>query len=161
MERNCKSKRFQGGIRVMGDGSEALFYLAAGGQALPVKIELHNEWDEDFYLNMEAFRGLEAVDDHLEAGLFHAGLNPGEILAFTATTQPPEGAPDGQAADEAIARQQAHENEILQSASGLLKNRQKFYFTAMTGDEARAYQSQLVLAADQFIVSRHIAQRAG
>jgi glycogen debranching enzyme len=143
-----------GGMRVRGDASEAPFYLAAGGPTTPVEVELCNEWDEDFYLNLEAYRRLEAVDDHLEAGSFHASLHPGEILACVATTQPPAGALDGQAADEALTRQQAHEHEILQSAGGWLRKPQKLYFPAMAEEEVRAYHSQLVLSADQFIVQR-------
>ena len=143
-----------GGLRVDGTSQEPLFYLAAGGPSHPVQVELRNEWDEDFYLNMEASRGLEAVDDHLEAGSFHACLAPGEILALMASTQPPESPIDGQSSIEASSRLKAHENEILGSASGFLKNAEKINFAGMQSAEAHAYLSQLVLAADQFIVQR-------
>jgi predicted glycogen debranching enzyme len=142
------------GMRVEVDSGETPFYLAAGGSSLPVDVELRNEWNEDFYLNMEAFRGLEAVDDHLEAGSFHACLSPGEILAFMVTTQPLESRVDEREANEAGSRQKAHENEILEAASDFLNNTQKFKFTAVPSNEVQAYQSQLVLAADQFIVKR-------
>jgi predicted glycogen debranching enzyme len=152
--KRIRAQEFQGGLRVDGASGETPFYLAAGGPSLPVKVELRNEWDEDFYLNMEAFRGLEAVDDHLEAGTFHACLDPGETLACMVSIQPPDGTLDERAINEAIARQQAHDNEILEDASEFLNNTSKLFFTTIPGNEVQAYQSQLVLAADQFIVKR-------
>jgi predicted glycogen debranching enzyme len=149
-----QAQEITGGMRVMGAPGEASFYLLAGGPSIPVKVELHNEWDEDFYLDLEAFRGLEAVDDHLEAGVFHACIDPGESLLFMGTTQPHENPPDESTAHQAAARQQAHENEILVSASGFFKNTQKLNFPGVPGHEVNAYQGQLVLAADQFIVKR-------
>jgi predicted glycogen debranching enzyme len=152
--KSLNAQEFPGGLRVNGASEEALFYLAAGGPSQPLQVELRNEWDEDFYLNMEAFRGLEAVDDHLEAGSFHACLVPGETLVLMASTQPPENPIDGRAAIEASSRLKAHENEILDSASSFLENAEKMNFAGMQSGETQAYLGQLVLAADQFIVQR-------
>jgi predicted glycogen debranching enzyme len=156
--KQLRGQEIPGGMRVDGAAGEAPFYLVAGGTSHPVKVELHNEWDEDFYLSLEAYRGLEAVDDHLDAGSFQACLEPGEILAIKASTQPPEEAPDAHAAEEAIARHQAHEQETLDSASDFLNNAQKLSFAGLSGAEVQAYQKQLVLAADQFIVKRASSQ---
>jgi predicted glycogen debranching enzyme len=152
--KQLRLQAFPGGLRVDGPEGVSPFYLVAGGLSQAVKFELHNEWDEDFYLSVEAYRGLEAVDDHLDAGSFHACLGPGETLAIIATTQPPEDALDEHAADQAIARHQLHEKETLDSASGFQKNTHRITIAAMTGDEIRSYQSQMILAADQFIIKR-------
>jgi predicted glycogen debranching enzyme len=149
-----QAQEIPGGMRVIGVAQERPFYLVAGGPSIAVQVELHNEWDEDFYLDLEAFRGLEAVDDHLEAGVFHACLDPGESLLFMGTTELPEDTLDENTANEAVARQKAHENEILAAASGFLKKNQKLNLPAIPEHEVNAYQSQLVLAADQFIVKR-------
>jgi predicted glycogen debranching enzyme len=152
--KQLRGQAFPGGLRVDGAAGDTPFFLVAGGPSQPVTIELHNEWDEDFYLSMEAYRGLEAVDDHLDAGSFHACLEPGETLAIMATTQPHEGALDEHEIEQAVARHQAHEQETLDSASDFLKHTHRLILTAMPGNEVRTYQSQLVLAADQFMVKR-------
>lgn len=153
-----RGQEIPGGMRVDGPAGDALFYLVAGSTSQPVKVELHNEWDEDFYLSQEAYRGLEAVDDHLDAGSFQACLEPGETLAIMATTQFLGKAPDKHVVESAIARHQAHEQEILVSASDFLNNAHKLIFTTLSGAEVQAYQKQFVLAADQFIVKRPSSQ---
>jgi predicted glycogen debranching enzyme len=153
-ENQLRGQEYPGGMRIDGAAADAPFFLVAGGPSQPVNVALHNEWDDDFYLSLEAYRGLEAVDDHLDAGSFQAFLAPGEILAIMATTQPPEEAPDEHTVELAITRQQAHEQETLVSASDFLNNTHKLIITAMPSAEVQAYQRQLVLAAEQFVVKR-------
>jgi predicted glycogen debranching enzyme len=152
--KQLRVQAFPGGMRVNGAEGDSPFFLVAGGLSQAVKFEPHDEWDQDFYLSLEAYRGLEAVDDHLDAGSFHACLGPGETLAIIASTQPPEGVLDEHGADQAVARYQLHEKETLDSASDFRKNTHRIIITAMTGNEVRSYQNQLILAADQFIVKR-------
>ena len=94
-----------------------------------------HEWYHNYFLAVEDYRGLDAVEDHLQAGLFQATLEPGTALTFVLSTEENADA-DGQAA---YLRRQAFEKELLVKA-GL--------------QEEPAEIEQLVLAADQFIVRR-------
>ena len=87
------------------------------------------------FLNVEGYRGLDALDDNLYAGLFQATLRPGESLTIVASTDSTltlDGA-------SAYAKRQAYEGRLM-AQSG---------FT-----DAPAWVQHLILAADQFIVRR-------
>jgi predicted glycogen debranching enzyme len=118
-----------GGLRV----GAVLYLLSTGARATRA-----SEWYRGYWLSLEAYRGLDALDDNLHAGRFDAILSPGDSLTLVASTEP---APDldGGAA---YARRQAHEIQLL-GQNGL--------------EEAPARVRQLVLAADQFIVRRAVA----
>jgi predicted glycogen debranching enzyme len=96
------------------------------------------EWYENYYLSMEAYRGLPAVEDNLYAARFETQVSPGDSVTLVASTGP-EADLDGRAA---FTRRQAYEARLLQQ-SGL--------------DDAPARVRHLVLAADQFIVQRATA----
>ncbi|MBS3783710.1 MAG: glycogen debranching enzyme N-terminal domain-containing protein, partial [Anaerolineae bacterium] len=57
------------------DGAAPLFVLSDKAQVVP-----QHTWYKDYLLAIEAYRGLDARDDHLYAGRFHAGLQPGQSL---------------------------------------------------------------------------------
>jgi predicted glycogen debranching enzyme len=97
-------------------------------------IEPHHQWYREYYLSAEALRGLDAVDDNLYAAQFESRLEPGESVTLVLSTEP-SALRDGSTA---LARQAKYESGLLDTA-------------AVRGDTTVA---RLVLAADQFIVTR-------
>lgn len=124
------------GLRVTAYEGAMPFYLLAPGAAYsPAHI-----WNKDYFLALEAYRGLPATDDLLEVGTFSATLEPGEQFTLVASLLP---APklDGR---NAYAVRQAHERHVIAAGA------------AITPRTARAprWVPRLLLAADQFIVRR-------
>jgi predicted glycogen debranching enzyme len=123
-----------GGLRVTAfEGAISLYLLSAGARA---------EWYRGYWLGLEAYRGLDPVDDNFYAGHFEATLGPGDSLTLVASTEPGADV-DGEAAYE---RRQAYEAELL-AGSALA--------------DAPARVQQLVLAADQFVVRRAVGDPPG
>ncbi|MBS1253688.1 MAG: hypothetical protein MAG451_02741 [Anaerolineales bacterium] len=119
------------GLRVTAfDGATPFVILSA-----QANVTSENKWYQHFFLSLEEYRGLDAIDDHLHAGTFRATLQPGESLTIVAST---EQAPDldGNAA---YAERQRYEQQLLTRAD-------------LTS--APAAVEHLALAADQFIVHR-------
>ncbi len=116
------------GLRVTAFAGAAPVYLLSDR----AEAAIRHDWHHDFFLSVEAYRGLDAVEDHLHAGTFTARLDPGAALTLVLST---EAAPelDGVAA---FARRAAHEAALLAQAD--------------VDDVLRP----LVLAADQFVVRR-------
>lgn len=92
-------------------------------------------WFRDYFLSVEAYRGLDALDDNLYAARFSASLGAGDSITLVLSTEP-DASLDGAAA---YAARQAYEAELIVRASA----------TAMP-----AALEHLVLAADQFVVDR-------
>ncbi len=124
------------------EGARPLSIQVRGATAEPA-----HDWYVGFRLAAEAARGLDALDDSLHAGTFTATLAPDRPLTAVLSV---EARPDldGQ---QAWARRRAHETEVLlawrkaQPAAGL----------------APSWIERLVLAADQFVVSRPLADDPG
>ena len=112
------------------EGAAPVYLLSDRAEAV-----IRHDWHHDFFLSVEAYRGLDAVEDHLHAGTFTALIDPGAALTLVLST---EAAPelDGVAA---FARRTAHKATLLAQAN--------------LDDEPSALR-QLVLAADQFVVRR-------
>lgn len=119
------------GLRVTAfDGAMPFYLLSDQAEATP-----QHDWYREFFLSVEAYRGLEAHEDHLHTGSFHATLHPGESLTLVAST---EAKPNLNGAS-AYAERQAYERRLM----------------AQSGhNDAPAWVQHLVLAADQFIVRR-------
>ncbi|MCK5313717.1 MAG: glycogen debranching enzyme N-terminal domain-containing protein, partial [Anaerolineales bacterium] len=119
------------------EGATPFYLLSDRVETIP-----QHEWYKDYYLSVEAYRGLDALEDHLYAGDFRATLSPGESLTLVASTDP---APelDGEAA---LTERRAYEQGILAQSP----------FTDAPSDI-----QQLVLAADQFIVRRSTSEGPG
>ena len=103
------------------------------------------DWYEDLYLPVEEFRGQRDVsEDHVYAAHLHATLRQGETLTVVASTEPSPNL-DGAAA---LEERRAYERALLDRAITLHPVR--------NGTEPPLPQpmAHLVLAADQFIVSR-------
>lgn len=106
--------------------------------ATPFTITVENaavypqhEWYRDYYLQAEAYRGLDATGDHLEAGNFRFTLHVGESVTLVASTE-------ANPTVDYAANTQRETTLIAQSGKA----------------DAPDWIQQLVLAADQFIVQR-------
>jgi len=105
-------------------------------------VAANHEWYRNYFLAVEAARGLDPLDDNLYAGSLQVTLQPGEsvtIVACTAAT----GLLDGV---DAYAQRQAYEAQLLMQHGK---------------PAAPPWVQQLVLAADQFIVRRVVAEAPG
>lgn len=95
-------------------------------------------WWWDFHHQAEAERGLDHRGDLYAPGSFHATLNPGESVALVFSTEPNAG--------------------IDASASlAAAQSRQRALLTRADAGSADPIVQQLVLAADQFLVARPLA----
>ncbi len=128
-------ERVPHGLEVRAQGGAAPFYLLSD-QAEPVP---QHERYTGYYLSIEDYRGLDALEDNLYAGHFLATLQLGDSVTLVAST---EATPrlDGLAA---YAERQAYEEGLLKSARPYLAS-------------APPTVEHLVLAADQFIVHRSL-----
>ncbi len=127
------------GIRVRAyEGARPLLLLADRAEA-----QVAHTWYRDFDLPAERERGLDATEDHLHAGTFRASLGPGEALTLVLSA---ESAPalDGEAQ---WRRRTRHEAEVLAAWRRARPEARK----------APPWIRQLVLAADQFLARRRLA----
>ena len=104
-----------------------------------VSTPLYN-WHYGFDLAAERRRGLDCCEDHLHAATFHLTIEPGQSLTLIAST---EKNPQFNG-DAALASRRAYEGELLEKWS--------------KAGESPDWINQLVLAADQFIVNRPVAE---
>jgi predicted glycogen debranching enzyme len=114
------------------DGATPFYLLSKEAGATP-----YHDWYNDFALSVEAYRGLNNLDDNLFAGQFHITLQVGEPLTIVAST---EAKPNLNGRDAYIERQAYEEKLLMRSAK----------------QNEPAWIQQLVLAADQFIVKRAV-----
>ena len=129
------------GLRVTAFEDAIPFYLLSDrAEATP-----QHEWYRDYFLGQEAYRGLDAVDDNLYAGYFHAVLQPGEPLTIVASTDATPNLDGRSAYDE----RQTHEKQLLAQSNALIEPR---------GDrvDAPSWVQHLILATDQFVVRRSL-----
>jgi predicted glycogen debranching enzyme len=146
----------EAGVRVVAfDGATPFVILAqpdgapappsASGPPTPSTLEVRpaHTWYYGYQLAREEERGLDAQDDHLHAATIRVTLDPGQgasvVLSSESTPSP--------SADEAWRRRQRHE-------AGLLTAWRR---TLPAGRRVPTWISQLVLAADQFVVRRTLA----
>ncbi|MBI1879267.1 MAG: glycogen debranching enzyme family protein [Chloroflexi bacterium] len=143
------------GLRVNAfDGATPFYLLSNLAEAIP-----QHTWYRNFYLSVEAYRGLDAAEDHLNAGFFRAILRPGETITLVASIEP-EPNLDGLSA---YTERQAYEQRLLApvgaglTPSGSTRRKRSARATqpASTVDSYLSDLAQhLILAADQFVVSR-------
>ncbi len=115
------------------DGAVPFYLLSDQAEAMP-----QHEWYQEYFLSVEKYRGLDALDDNLYAGLLEATLQPGESLTLVAST---EATPNLDGAS-AYAERREYEQQLLIAAD-------------VTPDHPAI--ERLVLAADQFIVHRPLS----
>lgn len=106
-------------------------------------VATEHSWYQGFDLSEERLRGLKDRDDHLHVATFSVELKPGETYTLAATTEPYPDL-DGKTA---IVDRRAYEK-------GLLNRWEKALGQTYLAPE---WIQQLVLAADQFIVNRPLA----
>ena len=120
-------------------GARPVRIRCPGAEIAPVHV-----WHLGYHLAAERARGLDALDDHLRAGVLRFVLAPGEARTVTLSAEPAPD-PDGEAA---WRRREAQE-------TGLLR---RWRAVAPGGPAAvPGWIDQLVLAADQFVCRRPLA----
>ncbi len=136
-------ERVPHGLRVTAfDAARPILLLAPDAAVEPA-----HDWYQGFRLSAEDARGLDSLDDNLRIGTFDARLDPGHALTCVLSVEP-EPALDG---EQAWQRRRAHEAETLLA----------WRKAQPTAGEAPPWIEQLVLAADQFVVSRPLAGDPG
>lgn len=129
------------GIKIAACAEATPFYLLAHGLAQSSRVEPAHQWYEGFDLAMERYRGLGARDDGLHVATFTAQLQPEQSFAIVVSTDPtPPANPDL-----AWAERQQYERDLL------------LRWQHSDTSRAPAWIDRLVLAADQFVVDRPIA----
>jgi predicted glycogen debranching enzyme len=104
-----------------------------------VSTPLYN-WHYGFDLAAERRRGLECCEDHLHAATFHFTIEPGQSLTLIASTEKNPQLKGGAA----LETRRTYDQEVLQKWSKV--------------SESPDWINHLVLAADQFIVSRPLPE---
>jgi len=127
-----------GGVRVTAfPGATPFFLLCERAEIFPT-----HDWYKDFFYSEEAYRGLEAVEDHLRAVTFRATLSPGESMTLVFST---EESPDLNG-DTPLGRRRAYEEVLVTRAKPLWEPEEPQWNSIR----------QLILASDQFIVRRAV-----
>ncbi|GAB4384773.1 MAG: amylo-alpha-1,6-glucosidase [Elainellaceae cyanobacterium] len=102
-----------------------------------------NDWYYGFDLAVERYRGLSDREDQLHASTFHLTLHPGESVTIVASTEP---SPNLSGIN-ALKQRQFYEQKLL----NLWRTDRP-----SPSRESASWMSQLVLAADQFLVNRGV-----
>lgn len=100
-----------------------------------------HDWYYGFDLAIERYRGLNDRDDHLHAATFQLTLQPGETVTFAASTERKLNL-DGEAV---LKLRRSYDQKLL----GLWRSSRP-----AEAKEPSAFANRLVLAADQFLVTR-------
>ncbi len=122
-------------------GAAPLYLFAPGAD-----IASAHSWYRGYALATERYRGLEPHDDHLHGATFEVELRVGQSFTLVASTL---ASPylDSKAA---LAQQHAHEQRLLEQ------------WRSQTGDSRLPeWLDHLVLAADQFVVTRTVETSPG
>lgn len=133
----------QAGVHVQAFAEAAPFYLCCEG----ARVELANVWYRDFELAAERERGLDHVEDHLHAATFHVAMEVGESVTIVASTNV-EASADGRLAR---LREGTRELALMRRCAQANTNWLQW----------PVWIKQLVLAADQFVITRHAASQTG
>lgn len=138
------------GISVQATGAEPYYLLSDRNE-----FQLHHDWYHGFDLAIERYRGLNARDDHLCVASLVSILSPGESLLIAASMAP-DPCLDS---DKAFQVRQTYEQNLLKPA--VVPTKQVVDFNQGIFQDSHELTTdqfqQLVLAADQFIVSRPLA----
>ena len=128
------------GIKVTAFDGATPFYLLSR----EASIETRHDWHRDCFLPLEKYRGLDASEDHLLAGVFRLRLQQGQSATIVLSTNQ-DADLDGARALEA--RRQLEES--------LLATWEK---TNTLISSTPGWIEQLVLSANQFIVKRELPE---
>jgi glycogen debranching enzyme len=159
---NPQVEAVEHGLRcVANEGAAPLHLLSAQATA-----NIQQGWVEQFFLALEHERGLPAVEDHALIGELSVTLAPGASVTVVASTE------EAPALDGAAAlNERVRYNKALLAQAPVLTSRHRApglpqrgismrsdFFNPSPAEEAAAH---LVLAADQFIVTRDDGDDAG
>jgi predicted glycogen debranching enzyme len=136
---HMKIEPVQDGVKISAFDGATPFYLRSSG----AQCEPRHQWYHDCFQPREKERGLDDHEDHLFAALFRAKLEVGVSLTIVMTTEANTSLEGGRARTERA----GHEAKLL---------RAWWSKETKSPDLAPAWLSQLVLAADQFIVKRSL-----
>jgi predicted glycogen debranching enzyme len=134
-----KIEQLSDGVKISAFDGATPFYLRSSS----AQCEPRHEWYHDCFQPREKERGLDDREDHLFAALFRAKLEVGASLTIVMTTEANASLDGGRARTERA----GHEAKLL---------RAWWSKDTKSPDLAPAWLSQLVLAADQFIVKRSL-----
>jgi len=135
-----KIDTLKSGLRISASDGAIPFYLLSAD----AKVEAQHEWTRDYFLPLEKYRGLDDREDNLLAAVFRATLQTNESASIVFSTDA-NAALDGNAARAQNAKREADLLAQWSSTDG----------PAATA--APAWIRQLILAADQFVVRRDLA----
>jgi predicted glycogen debranching enzyme len=135
------------GIRVTAFDGAVPFYLRSESAAL----EARHEWYRDFFLPAERERGLDDHEDRLFAALFRGKLSVGERLTLVFSTDA-SASLDG---EQVRTEQSNHEWKLFEAWQ-----KRHSETSSTRPDDEPSWLWQLVLAADQFVVKRPLADDA-
>jgi predicted glycogen debranching enzyme len=135
----------ENGLRVEAFPGATPFFLKSASAT----FEPHHEWYRDFFLPAERERGLDDHEDRLFAAIFRARLSAGEKLTVVFSTEP-DASLDG---EDARTLQSNHEWKLFQAWQ-----EKHLEASSTASDDEPGWLWQLVLAADQFIVKRPLAE---
>jgi predicted glycogen debranching enzyme len=138
-EWRMKIEPVQDGVKISAFDGATPFYLRSSG----AQCEPRHEWYHDCFQPREKERGLDDHEDHLFAALFHAKLEAGASVTIVTTTEANASLDGGRVRTERA----GHEAKLLRSW---------WAKDTESRDLAPEWLSQLVLAADQFIVKRSL-----
>jgi len=128
------------GLRVVAfEGATPLFILSATARTEPAHV-----WYRNFDLPLERERGLDDREDHLHVGTFQALLQEGDSVTIVCTAEPSSELSGAATYDLHLTRQHDLLHQWASARPQLAKR-------------APLWVKQLVLAADQFIVKRPLA----
>jgi len=134
---------FENGACVTAFDGAVPFYL----RSALATCELQHVWYRDFFFPRENERGLDDREDQLFAASFHAQLGKGESVTIVCSTEK-DATLDGPAA---LKNELKRQSKVLSTATKLLRSD--------SGETTSSWLSQLVLAADQFLVKRPLPSR--
>jgi len=135
------------GLRVQAFESATPFFLKSAAASWTP----HREWYRDYFLPEERRRGLDDHEDRLYAAQFHCQLNLGESITLVLSTEE-SAALDG---EQARTLQSNHEWKLFQAWQA----RHTQTCGAPAEDEP-GWLWQLVLASDQFLARRSLADQS-
>jgi predicted glycogen debranching enzyme len=128
------------GLQVTAFEGATPFYLLSAD----AKVESRHEWVRDYFLALEKYRGLDDREDNLLAAVFRATLQTNQSVSIVFSTDA-NAALDGNAARTENAKREVDLLAQWSSTDGPAA-------TAASG-----WIRQLILAADQFVVRRDLA----
>jgi predicted glycogen debranching enzyme len=128
------------GLRISAFDGAIPFYLLSAD----AKVEPRHDWARDYFLPLEKYRGLDDREDNLLAAVFRATLETNQSVSIVFSTDA-NAALDGNAARTENAKREVDLLAQWSSTDG----------PAATA--APAWIRQLILAADQFVVRRDLA----